>query len=153
MKYKNISLKNKLLSLNLIPIILLEIVIIGLCFTEISNLIYSQTENFLNSCAMSVEAAYEQNSGSYFKNANGDIWKGGYNISKSESLLDTISKNTKMEVTFFYGKKRIVTSLKDSKGNRIVGSPAGSKIVSEVLKKGNKYFTKLVSVNGERYCG
>lgn len=153
MKLKNVSLKNKMLSLNLIPIILLGLVIIALCFTEVSNIMYSQTESSLNSCAMSVEAAYEQNSGSYFKNANGDIWKGGYNISKSESLLDTISKNTKMEVTFFYGKKRIVTSLKDSDGNRIIGSPAGNKIVSEVLKKGNKYFTKLVSVDGKTYCG
>ena len=153
MKFKNIQLKNKLLTLNLVPIILLGLVIIALCFTEISNIIYSQTENSLNSCAMSVEAAYEQNSGSYFKNSNGDIWKGGYNISKSESLLDTISKNTKMEVTFFYGKNRIVTSLKDSEGNRIIGSPAGDKIVNEVLKKGNKYFTKLVSVDGKIYCG
>ena len=153
MKIKNISLNNKLLIVNLASVTLLGLVIIILCFTEISNTIYLQTENSLNATAMSVKAAYEQNTGEYFKNTNGDIWKGGYNISKSEDLLDSIKENTNMDVTFFYGSKRIVTSVKDSNGERIVGSPAGNKIQEEVLKKGNKYFTKLVSIDGTRFCG
>lgn len=153
MKIKNISLNNKLLMVNLASVILLGVVIIGLCFTEVSRTIYDQNENSLNATAMSVKAAYEQNSGDYFKNANGDIWKGGYNISKSESLLDSIKENTKMDVTFFYGSDRIVTSVKDADGNRIIGSPAGKKIQKEVLENGHKYFTKLVSIDGTRYCG
>ena len=31
--------------------------------------------------------------------ANGDIWKGGYNISRSDKLLDTIKEKSGMEVT------------------------------------------------------
>ena len=153
MKVKNISLNNKLLIVNLASVILLGLVIIGLCFTQIHKIIYDQTENSLNATAMSVKAAYEQNSGDYFKNTNGDIWKGGYNISKSEKLLDSIKESTHMDVTFFYGSQRIVTSLKDSNGDRILGSPAGEKIQEEVLNKGNKYFTKLVSIDGTLYCG
>ncbi len=38
-------------------------------------------------------AAYDQNSGFYLVAANGDIWKGGYNISKSEKMLDAIKEN------------------------------------------------------------
>ena len=54
----------------------------------------------------------------------GIIWKGSYNISKSESLVDRIKENTGMDVTFFYGNKRIMTSALDKKGNRILGSAA-----------------------------
>ena len=75
MKVKNISLNNKLLIVNLASVILLGLVIIGLCFTQIHKIIYDQTENPLNATAMSVKAAYEQNSGDYFKNTNGDILK------------------------------------------------------------------------------
>ena len=42
-------------------------------------------------------------------------------------LLDTIKEKSGMDVTFFYGNKRIMTSIKDQSGERILGSPAGNK--------------------------
>ena len=38
--------------------------------------------------------------------------------------MDRIKENTGMDVTFFYGNKRIMTSALDKKGNRILGSAA-----------------------------
>lgn len=84
---------------------------------------------------------------------NGNIWKGGYNISSSDKLLDTIKEKSGVDVTFFYGTKRIMTSLKDENGNRILGSPAGTKIEEIVLKNGQEYFSKNVSVDGELFYG
>ncbi|MDE7477304.1 MAG: methyl-accepting chemotaxis protein, partial [Lachnospiraceae bacterium] len=98
-------------------------------------------------------AAYDQNSGSYLVAENGDIWKGGYNISRSERLLDTIKEKSGMEVTFFYGTQRIMTSIMDKNGNRILGSPAGEKVEQEVLKNAKEYFSQNVSVDGEMYFG
>lgn len=46
----------------------------------------------------------------YLQAENGDIWKGSYNISQSETLVDTIKKESGMDVTFFYGTERIMTS-------------------------------------------
>ncbi|MDE7247830.1 MAG: cache domain-containing protein, partial [Lachnospiraceae bacterium] len=84
----------------------------------------------------------------YIESTNGDIWKGGYNVSHSDSLVDKIKDNSGMDVTFFYGDKRIMTSALDTNGNRILGSPAGEKIVEKVLRGGEEYFSKAVSLDG-----
>ena len=150
---KNMRLKTKLLIMSLVPIMLLGISMLIVCFSKISATIQSETQNSLRATAESVLAAYNQNTGDFFQNENGDIWKGGYNVSKSESLLDGISENTGMEVTFFYNTKRVVTSLKDAEGKRLVGSPAGDKIADIVLQQKESYFTSRVSVEGVRYYG
>lgn len=93
-------------------------------------------------------AAYDQNAGDYIQASNGDIWKGSYNVSKSENLVDGIKQNTGMDVTFFYGSQRIMTSALDSNGDRLLGSPAGDIIVENVLNKGQNYFSKHVSLDG-----
>ena len=79
---------------------------------------------------------------------NGDIWKGSYNVSKSENLVDRIKENTGMDVTFFYGTKRVMTSALDANGERILGSPAGDVITQKVLNDGEEYFTSRVSLDG-----
>ena len=44
---------------------------------------------------------------------------------QSENLVDTIKQESGMDVTFFYGSQRIMTSAVDKNGDRILGSPAG----------------------------
>ena len=46
-----------------------------------------------------------------------------------------------------------MTSAKDQDGNRILGSKAGDVIVDKVLKGGEEYFSKNVSINGTLYYG
>lgn len=137
----------------LLPISVLGIIIVILAVTSLRTSIIHQVESSLRGTASATLAAYDQNSGFYTVASNGDIWKGGYNISRSEKLLDTIKEESGMEVTFFYGAQRIMTSITDEGGNRILGSPAGAKIQEEVLGNGQEYFSRSVSVNGEMYYG
>ena len=53
-----------------------------------------------------------------------------------------------MDVTFFYGTKRVMTSALDANGERILGSPAGDVITQKVLNDGEEYFTSRVSLDG-----
>lgn len=141
------------MALAIIPMLVMGVLISVVSFNQLSKTIQNETENSLRAAAEAVLAAYNQNTGEYFQNENGDIWKGGYNISKSQALIDGISENTGMAVTFFYGEKRIVTSLKDKNGKYITGSPAGDTIKKQVLEGGNSYFTNRVSVEGTLYYG
>lgn len=150
---KNIKLRVKLMALSMLPMLVIGAVIAVVTLEWLSSTIVDETENSLRSTAEAVLAAYDQNTGDYFQNENGDIWKGGYNISKSEALLDKISKNTGMAVTFFYGSKRIVTSLQDKNGDRILGSKAGKTVQEQVLKNKKAFFTNGVSVDGTMYYG
>ena len=148
-----LTIRKKMLFCALLPVSILGIIIVIMAMTSLKDSIINQVESSLRGTASATLAAYDQNSGSYTLSENGDVWKGGYNISRSEKLLDTIKEKSGMEVTFFYGTKRIMTSIMDKDGNRILGSPAGAKIEEEVLKKGQEYFSEYVSVNGEMYFG
>ena len=148
-----LTIRKKMLLCAFLPISTLGIIIVIIAMTSLKTSIIDQVESSLRGTASATMAAYDQNSGSYTMAENGDIWKGGYNISRSEKLLDTIKEKSGMEVTFFYGTQRIMTSIKDENGERILGSPVGTKIEEMVLKNGQEYFSNSVSVDGEMYYG
>ena len=148
-----LTIRKKLLLCSILPISVLGIIIVFMSLTFLRNSIINQVENSLRGTASATLAAYDQNSGTYLVAENGDVWKGGYNIKKKKKLLDTIKEKSGMDVTFFYGNKRIMTSIKEQSGERILGSPAGSKIEEMVLQNGKEYFSKNVSVDGVMYFG
>ena len=124
-------------------------IVILIALTVVKGSLVEETQEALKSAATATLAAYDQNQGDYLKADNGDIWKGSYNISRSESIVDSIKEKAGVDVTFFYGDQRIMTSAKDKEGNRILGSPAGDKIKKLVLEGGQDYFSKAVSLDGE----
>lgn len=148
-----LTIKKKMLLCAVLPISVLGMIIILLAMTSLRSSIISQVEMSLRGTAAATLAAYDQNSGAYSMQDNGDVWKGGYNISLSDKLLDSIREQSGMEVTFFYGTQRIMTSLKDENGDRLLGSPAGTTIQKKVLEDGEEYFSQNVSVNGTMYFG
>lgn len=143
-----VSLKKKILLVATLPILLLGAVTIMVTVTQIKDYLVGEVEDSLKGTALATLAAYNQNSGDYLRADNGDVWKGGYNISRSEGLLDNIKEESGMDVTFFYGSERIMTSAKDKNGERILGSPAGAVIVETVLEQGQEYFSTAVSLDG-----
>ena len=148
-----LTIRKKILLCSLLPLLLLGLIIIALASTIVKQSIIDQVENSLKGTAIATQAAYDQNAGSYLQAENGDIWKGSYNISQSETLVDTIKKESGMDVTFFYGTERIMTSALDKNGDRILGSPAGDVVAEKVLKKGEGYFSDNISMDGTIYYG
>lgn len=130
------------------PVVLLGLLSIFFMLTTVRSSMMEEIEEGLKGTAAATLAAYDQNTGEYMESSNGDIWKGSYNISRSESLVDRIRDNTGMDVTFFYGDRRIMTSALDSNGDRILNSPAGERIVEKVLQNGEEYFSNSVSLDG-----
>lgn len=130
------------------PVVLLGLLSIFFMLTTVRSSMMEEIEEGLKGTAAATLAAYDQNTGDYMESSNGDIWKGSYNISRSESLVDRIRDNTGMDVTFFYGDRRIMTSALDSNGDRILNSPAGERIVEKVLQNGEEYFSSAVSLDG-----
>lgn len=147
------NIKKKILMIAIGPVLMLGVISIFFISTQVRKAVTSEIEEALKGTAAATLAAYDQNVGDYIQSTNGDIWKGSYNISKSESLVDKIKSNSGMDVTFFYGDERIMTSAKDANGDRVLGSRAGDKIVEKVLKGGEEYFSSAVSIEGELNYG
>lgn len=151
--FKNLKLRYKVLLMAILPVFAMCVAALVINETVIKDTLLQERKMELRATAEAVVAAYNQNSGDYFVNANGDVWKGAYNISLSETFIDEIAAKTGMEVTFFYGDQRLVTSLKDKNGARITGSKAGDFLVKHVLSDGNDVFTNRVNVEGTMYYG
>lgn len=145
---RKMSIKKKILAMTIGPVLILGLISVSFTLTMVKSAMTDEIQDALKGTAAATLAAYDQNAGDYIQASNGDIWKGSYNISKSESLVDGIKENTGMDVTFFYGSQRIMTSAKDGNGDRLLGSPAGEVIIENVLNKGGSYFNKNVSLNG-----
>lgn len=148
-----LTIKKKILTCALVPVFVLGIIVIIITATYVKNSVIDQVENSLRGTAVATLAAYDQNSGAYLEAENGDVWKGSYNISQSENLVDTIKEKSGMDVTFFYGTERIMTSALDEKGQRILGSPAGDVVTERVLKNGEEYFSDNISMDGTIFYG
>ena len=144
----SMNIKKKILGITIAPVITLGLISMFLTTTMVRSAMLEEIEEALRGTAPATLAAYDQNTGDYLQTSNGDIWKGSYNISKSESLVDRIKGNTGMDVTFFYGDTRIMTSAVDASGNRVLNSKAGDRIVEKVLQGGESYFSHAVSIEG-----
>lgn len=142
-----------MLILAIIPVLVMGIVAILISNTVVKNKLLDDAKQKLKATSNAVLAAYDQNAGDYFVNATGDVWKGAYNVSLSTPFIDDIAAKTGIEVTFFYNDTRLVTSLKDADGKRILGSKAGDSLVENVLQDGNEVFTNRVLVDGTFYFG
>lgn len=151
--FRNLKLQYKMLIQAVIPVLIMGIVAVFISNTVVKNKMLDDAKQKLRATSNAVLAAYDQNTGDYFVNATGDVWKGAYNVSLSTPFIDDIAKKTGMEVTFFYKDTRLVTSLKDADGNRILGSKAGDFLVKNVLQDGNEVFTNRVLVDGTFYFG
>lgn len=142
------NLKKRILLIAVFPVVLLGCAVILLAMTEVKGSLTDEIRESLKGTAAATLAAYDQNSGDYIQASNGDIWKGSYNISRSEKMVDSIKEKSGMDVTFFYGDKRVMTSVVDTDGDRVLGSPAGTVIVEKVLNGGEEYFSSNVSLDG-----
>ena len=142
------KIKKKILLLAIGPVLLLGIVTMALTLTMMRGSMLDEIQAALKGTAAATLAAYDQNAGQYVQSTNGYVWKGNYNVSKSGSLVDRIKENTGMDVTFFYGKTRIMTSAKDKNGARVLRSEVGEAIVKQVLQGKKEYFSDAVSIEG-----
>ena len=75
-RFENWKLKYKILFVALLPILVVCIAVMVINNTVIKNTLLDKTKNELKATAEALSAAYNQNSGEYFKNDDGEIWKG-----------------------------------------------------------------------------
>lgn len=92
--------------------------------------------------------------GDYKQDAKGNVYRGEYKISDNNELADYIKNKTDVDVTFFYGDTRVLTSLKDKKtGDRLIGTTASKEVTDKVLKNGKEYSDTGIVINERPYYG
>ncbi len=146
-------MKKRLMVVAAGPILLMAIAITVLTLTVIRTNIEEDTEGTLRGVVYAYLTTLEENDGLYEQKEDGSVWKGDYNITESYEVVDTIKEDGKVDVTFFYGKTRLMTSIVNENNERIVGTDADPAVVEQVLNKGETMFLEHVMVNGQDYFG
>lgn len=143
-------------AINIIPLFFLGILILLLGNHWVTRSMYSEVEsglaNISRNLATTLDALYPGD----YKLVGEDsyrLYKGETDLTTDYALIDQIKENTGLEVTLFYQDTRILTTIRDSEGKRIVGSGATERVINEVLKTGEPHFyTKAIIYHSTYFC-
>lgn len=146
------SIRLTLLALTLTPMLLAVIVTLLVSRSAITTGMEEEALNGLGFTCSAVEAGIEHIAEGDWHLEGEDLYKGDFNVTEHEEVLDSFVAGEDVDVTLFYGDTRRATSLKDKSGNRILGTKASDAVIADVLKGGKIYTTTDVVINDTDYA-
>lgn len=135
------KLRHKLLFMVLGTAITVGIVAMIISGIEVKETTKDQIKKQLIIGANAVEHAYEKQV----------LSSGSENEESMNDIIDNMYKNGGLHVSIFKGDVRIASTIKDEKGNRVVGTKAPEEVTKTVINQGKDYFTDDVKVGIEHY--
>ena len=149
------SLYIKLLQITLIPILLLTIVITSFSVNRFATVLHGEVRQGLMDLSSAIMTLYDQlYPGDYSVTTQNNalyMLKGDHQINGDFSIIDTIKENTGVDITFLYQDTRVITTLYDKAGNRMIGTKVNAVVVRDVLETGQPAFYPSVSIGEEKY--
>ena len=145
--------KTKLLVANCVPFVLFAIVALLIGLVQFRSSLYTEKEGNLRSTALAALTLYSsQGYGDYsFKN-DGCVWRGmNQNISRKTSIVDDLKRQTKLDITFYYGETAVMTSIRDDTGMRMIGMSADENIRTYILEQGKQLWFKSILIDGREH--
>ncbi len=135
------------------------VVIVGIVLTLIStNAVYKtkleDTKALLRGNALELAYAYQMldmDDGGIYEE-DGEYYISGIKISDEFEVVDRIKEAANVDVSLFYKDTRVVTTLTDAKGKRIVGTKS-VEVWEDHVKHGEEYFATDININGVEYFG
>lgn len=85
-----------------------------------------------------------------YNEKSGIVSKGKFQLTDNVDFLDKIKEETDLEITIFYGDTRIVTTILDENGERVIGTKATEKIIDKVISNKQDY-EGSVNLFGDKY--
>ena len=149
-RLNNIRLRTKLFLMSILPMVILGVIIMFVVSNTYINNAVKQTEEDLYAITASTIAAYEQNSGKYFFASNGNLWKGSYNISKSNVLIDGVKERTGTDITVIDKDGVIVTTAVDDKKGKNQDFKLDGNVKKMIFDQ-NEVFSDQLMIDGVRY--
>ena len=138
-KGKRLDFLRVIMLIGSVPL-LSEIIILTICAaTKMENELETSTYARLRACAISVQKYFE--------------WDIREEILEKDDVsyefIDSLQKD-EIELTFFEGDTRFITSIKDKSGNRVEGTKA-SEEVWNIVKTGKDYQSDGIDISGAKY--
>ncbi|MCI8379316.1 MAG: methyl-accepting chemotaxis protein [Lachnospiraceae bacterium] len=147
------SLMTKIIMISICPLLILTIVLSVVGVNSIKEGMRQEIISELETLTICVEGTLNAlNEGDFSLDEQGHMFKGNYDLTARESLLDSLVKDTDNDCTLFYDKTRRATTLINKETNeRMLGSDASEEVYETVVKKGGVVEAYDLEINGENY--
>lgn len=151
-KKKGLNLMVKIVGTAVIPLILI-VVLSAVSIRSVGVAVSEKlVKHELQTTAYALEMTLTSLSSGSFRSDGNNIYKGDYNLTSNQGTLDSFKKNTDVDVTVFWGKTRMATSVVNTQGKRVIGTELSDKVYNATVKEGS-YFVENVDVEGVKYFG
>lgn len=146
------NLRTQLLFMSVVPSLLLAGLITLLAIGKTKEGMKNEMMLGLQGMVTSMTAAYDGLAEGDWYVEDGCLMKGDLNVTEHSEILDAMVAGTDYDITIFYGKTRMATTLISGEtGKRIVGTDANDKVVETVLNQGKEYKNYDTSINNQNY--
>lgn len=154
-KKREKSLYGKLLRMNLIPLFLLVVIITSFSAKSFADALNREVKNGLMDLTTTIMTLYQNLYPGDFRmvESEGAIYllKGEHQINGDFTIIDTIKADTGTDITFLYQDIRVITTLKDESGDRLIGTKVNAVVIKDVLEKKQPAFYPNVSIGEKEY--
>lgn len=151
-KKKGLNLMTKILVTALIPLILI-VVIAGMSIHSVGSVVARKlVMHEMQTASYALEMTLDSLGSGDYRSDGTNLYKGNYNLTSNNQTIDDFKKKTNVDVTVFWKKTRMVTSVIDKNGKRSTGTDIPDSVYDKVMQDG-KYFSDNVDIGGTEYYG
>lgn len=153
-KKKMGKLTYKMLSMTLLPLIILGIVTMSFTANWFTHSMNQEVESELRSIAKAVQNTYDLLYPGDYNKVGTDILifaKGDHVLNDDFGPIDYIKSETGVDISIFYENVRILTTLYNNEGYRLVGTFPNPIITEEVLEEQQEHFYPSVIAGNQEY--
>lgn len=151
-KKKGLNLMTKILITALIPLILI-VVIAGVSIHSVGSVVARKlVKHEMQTASYALEMTLDSLGSGDYRSDGTSLYKGNYNLTANNQTIDDFKKKTNVDVTVFWKKTRMVTSVIDKDGKRVTGTAISDSVYDKVMQDG-KYFSDNTDIEGTEYYG
>lgn len=148
------QLYRSLQAISILPLLILGLIITAFSYYTVESAMHNEIHTELKNIADSVILTYDLlYPGDYYLEGGNahDLYKGDRRLAADYSIIDRFQKDTAVEITLFYQDTRILTTIRNEDGSRIIGTSANPLITQDVLLEGQPHFYTNTTINDAEY--
>ncbi len=153
MKRKGLKLMPVLLIMAAIPMLFMFTVAISGIKDACGGITETMVRHELGAAQYAFEVSVENMAVGTYMYTNGKFYKGRKNVGDDTQFFDNFSQEVDLQVSVYYDKTRVATSLMDRDGNHLIGMEADPDIYELVVQQGQDYYAEDMNFEGELYYG
>ncbi len=153
MKRKGLKLMQVLLIMAAAPMLLMFLVAMNGIKDACGGITETMVRHELSAAQYAFEVSVGNMSVGTYMYTNGKFYKGRKNVSDDTQFFDNFSQEVDLQVSVYYDKVRVATSLVDNDGNHLIGTEANPDIYERVVQQGQDYYDDNMEIEGKLYYG